>query len=248
MAAQREWFEKDYYKVLGVAEDASAKEITKAYRKLARTYHPDANREDPKAEDRFKEVSAAYDVLGDEARRKEYDEVRRLGPMSRRLRPGWLRFGRSRPGRLLLQCWRRRHRRSARQPLRTGARTWWHLRRGAAARRRSGSRAHARLRRCGPRALDDAVPHVRRGLFHLQRLRREAGHPTAAMSRVQRARRGRRQPGSLLVQRRPARRARGAASSSTNRARRAAAGAWSDGPARSRCACLLAWRTVSASG
>jgi molecular chaperone DnaJ len=81
VAAQREWFEKDYYKALGVAEDASAKEITKAYRKLARTYHPDANRDDPKAEDRFKEISAAYDVLGDEARRKEYDEVRRLGPM-----------------------------------------------------------------------------------------------------------------------------------------------------------------------
>ena len=81
MAAQREWFEKDYYKTLGVAEGANAKEITKAYRKLARTYHPDANRDDPKAEDRFKEISAAYDVLGDEARRKEYDEVRRLGTM-----------------------------------------------------------------------------------------------------------------------------------------------------------------------
>jgi molecular chaperone DnaJ len=82
VAAQREWFEKDYYATLGVAETATAKEITKAYRKLARTYHPDANREDPKAEDRFKEISAAYDVLGDEARRKEYDEVRRLGPMA----------------------------------------------------------------------------------------------------------------------------------------------------------------------
>ena len=45
-------------------------------------YHPDANQSDPKAEDRFKEISAAYDVLGDEARRKEYDEVRRLGPMA----------------------------------------------------------------------------------------------------------------------------------------------------------------------
>jgi molecular chaperone DnaJ len=81
MAPQREWFEKDYYKVLGVAETASAKEITKAYRKLARTHHPDANQSDPSAEERFKEISAAYDVLGDEARRKEYDEVRRLGPV-----------------------------------------------------------------------------------------------------------------------------------------------------------------------
>jgi molecular chaperone DnaJ len=76
MAPQREWFEKDYYKVLGVAENADHKEIAKAYRKLAKQYHPDAN---PGSEDRFKEVSAAYDVLGDEAKRKEYDEVRRLG-------------------------------------------------------------------------------------------------------------------------------------------------------------------------
>jgi molecular chaperone DnaJ len=81
VAAQREWFEKDYYKILGVADNASAKDITKAYRKLARTYHPDANRDDPKAEDRFKEISAAYDVLGDETKRKEYDEVKRLGPI-----------------------------------------------------------------------------------------------------------------------------------------------------------------------
>lgn len=77
MAPQREWFEKDYYKVLGVADTATAKELGRAYRKLAKQYHPDAN---PGSEDRFKEISAAYDVLGDEAKRKEYDEVRRLGP------------------------------------------------------------------------------------------------------------------------------------------------------------------------
>jgi molecular chaperone DnaJ len=88
VAPQREWFEKDYYKVLGVPEDTSAKDITKAYRKLARASHPDANRDDPKSEDRFKEVSAAYDVLGDEARRKEYDEVRRLGPVAGGFGPG----------------------------------------------------------------------------------------------------------------------------------------------------------------
>ncbi len=78
MAPQREWFEKDYYKVLGVPETATAKEITRAYRKLARDTHPDRN---AGQEERFKEVSAAYDVIGDPAKRKEYDEVRKLGPV-----------------------------------------------------------------------------------------------------------------------------------------------------------------------
>jgi molecular chaperone DnaJ len=79
---QKEWFEKDYYKALGVNEKALAKEITKAYRKLARELHPDANPGDAAAEERFKEVSAAYDVIGDEEKRKSYDEVRRMGPMA----------------------------------------------------------------------------------------------------------------------------------------------------------------------
>jgi molecular chaperone DnaJ len=82
MAPQREWFEKDYYKILGIAEGASQKEVTRAYRKLARKLHPDANPDDPKAEERFKEVSAAYDVVGDPDKRKEYDEVRKLGPVA----------------------------------------------------------------------------------------------------------------------------------------------------------------------
>lgn len=88
MAAQREWFEKDYYAVLGVSQDASAKDITKAYRRLARQLHPDANPGNAEAEEKFKEVSAAYDVLGDETKRREYDEVRRMGPMGGFAGPG----------------------------------------------------------------------------------------------------------------------------------------------------------------
>ena len=82
MAAQREWFDKDYYKTLGVSQSATAKEITKAYRKLARDLHPDKNPGDAVAEEKFKEVASAYDVLGDDAKRKEYDEVRAMGPMA----------------------------------------------------------------------------------------------------------------------------------------------------------------------
>jgi molecular chaperone DnaJ len=79
VAAQREWLEKDYYKALGVADDASPDEIKKAYRKLARENHPDANPDDPTAERRFKDVGEAYAVLSDATKRREYDELRRLG-------------------------------------------------------------------------------------------------------------------------------------------------------------------------
>jgi molecular chaperone DnaJ len=78
MAPQREWFEKDYYAELGVSPDASEKDITRAYRKLAKQFHPDANSGDKDAESRFKDISAAHDVLGDADKRKEYDEVRAM--------------------------------------------------------------------------------------------------------------------------------------------------------------------------
>jgi molecular chaperone DnaJ len=74
----RDYVEKDYYAALGVPKAATAAEIKKAYRKLARQHHPDANKGDAKSEEKFKEISEAYDVLSDEAKRKEYDEARTL--------------------------------------------------------------------------------------------------------------------------------------------------------------------------
>ncbi|HTL95350.1 MAG TPA: molecular chaperone DnaJ [Gemmatimonadaceae bacterium] len=70
---------KDFYAVLGVSASASQDEIKKQYRKLAKKFHPDTNQGDAKAAERFKEISEAYTVLGDEAKRKQYDEMRRLG-------------------------------------------------------------------------------------------------------------------------------------------------------------------------
>jgi len=76
---RREWFDKDYYQVLGVPKNSSAAEIKKAYRKLAQKHHPDANPGNTDAEERFKEIAGAYDVLGDDEKRKSYDRVRDMG-------------------------------------------------------------------------------------------------------------------------------------------------------------------------
>ncbi len=70
---------KDYYAVMGVSASATQDEIKKQYRKLAAKHHPDKNQGDPKAADRFKEISEAYQVIGDEEKRKQYDQMRQLG-------------------------------------------------------------------------------------------------------------------------------------------------------------------------
>jgi molecular chaperone DnaJ len=74
----RDYVEKDYYAALGVPKTATQAEIKKAYRKLARQHHPDANKGDAASEEKFKEISEAYDVLSDETKRHEYDEARTL--------------------------------------------------------------------------------------------------------------------------------------------------------------------------
>lgn len=77
--ASQDWLEKDFYAILGVDKNASASEIKKAYRKLARKYHPDANPDDTTAEQRFKEITEANTVLSDPQQRQEYDQLRAMG-------------------------------------------------------------------------------------------------------------------------------------------------------------------------
>lgn len=87
---------KDFYEILGVGEKASKAEIKKAYRKLAKLHHPDANPDDPRAAERFKEVGEAYSVLSDDEKRKQYDRMRRLGAFG--FGPGGRAGARRRPG------------------------------------------------------------------------------------------------------------------------------------------------------
>ena len=91
----KDWLEKDYYKVLGVAKDAKPDELKKAYRKLARENHPDSKPGDQAAENRFKAVAEAYDVVGDATKRTKYDEIRALQSSGR---PGGFGGGFGGPG------------------------------------------------------------------------------------------------------------------------------------------------------
>lgn len=88
--ASQDWVEKDFYRILGVSKDVSDADLKKTYRKLAREFHPDANPGNPKAEERFKDISEAYSVLSDPAQRREYDAIRAMG--------GGARFTSSAPG------------------------------------------------------------------------------------------------------------------------------------------------------
>lgn len=86
--ASQDWFDKDFYKILGVSKDVSQADLKKHYRKLARQYHPDSNPGDAKAEAKFKEISEANSVLSDPETRKEYDQIRAMGSGARFTAPG----------------------------------------------------------------------------------------------------------------------------------------------------------------
>lgn len=86
--ASQDWMDKDFYATLGVAKDASDSDVKKAYRKLARTHHPDQNPGDEAAERKFKEISEAYAVLSDPQERQEYDAIRAMGGGARFTAPG----------------------------------------------------------------------------------------------------------------------------------------------------------------
>ena len=86
--ASQDWFDKDFYAILGVPQDADAAAIKKAYRKLARKEHPDQNPGDSQAEQRFKDIGEAYAVLSDSEQRQQYDAIRSMTHGGARFRAG----------------------------------------------------------------------------------------------------------------------------------------------------------------
>ncbi|MEE1649360.1 DnaJ C-terminal domain-containing protein [Brachybacterium sp. J144] len=86
--SQQDWLEKDFYAVLGVSKDATAQEIKKAYRNQAKKHHPDRHPDDPRAEERFKEIGEAYSVLSDAEQRQQYDAIRAMGAGGARFSAG----------------------------------------------------------------------------------------------------------------------------------------------------------------
>ncbi len=203
---RREWFEKDYYGVLGVAKNASAAEIKKAYRKLARQFHPDANQGNADAENRFKDVSVAYDVLGDEEKRKILRPGSRDGRIwfrgvrPWRVRRPWrsARAGRPRRGHMAGSGWARRRdvreRRRYRRPVRWAVR--WRSRSltcfvTASTRCRSRDRCLDLVRR-GDVGYHGAREDLRPGhLRDVPRFGRSARHQPDHVPRMRRERRDR---------------------------------------------------------
>ena len=237
MAPQREWFDTDYYSVLGVPQGATEKEITRAYRKLAKQYHPDANPGNKEAEEKFKEVSAANDVLGDAAKRKEYDEVRRMvasGAYSAG-GPGGGGFG-GPGGRAASRSTRASTSRDLLGGLFGGGGGGGGRGFGRGRGGRGRNARHAPQRGCGPRDRaaprlpgrgprrdDVGVVHRRGRVLGVPRQRRRARHHARDLPAVRRVRARSRSTRVRSRSRRCARRAAGAARSSRPRATTAAA-------------------------